>query len=291
MKKIYSTITLLLSLIACVSGQNLFVSDFSWTPPSSVFLSNSSFTLCEGAPNDVSLTSTLSHHLNDNGFGGPLSNGHPMGSVLIPYPTLDTSLMLSVTLSFTSPVADLQLLIRDLDDDVPSPGPEETFSNFRINGVPTMPNSITPTQGSYATVGNVVNPLAANCNGWFRWAIPNITTLSFDYWRKTKYYAFLLDSLMINCNGTFVGVELAAQTPAFSIAPNPAHAHLDISFEHVAKAEYSVQLYDVAGRQLVSTTVAEPVHRLPTDQLQNGVYILKIQKENQQVTQKFVVQH
>lgn len=288
MKSFFLCSLLLLSGMLA-SAQLTHVSDFSWGNLDSNFVSTDSFLICEGLPMTLSLSTSLPHRRNLNQQGNPLSNGHPTTSVLIPYPNLVTPLMVSVTLTFSQPVANLNLLIRDLDDDMPSVGPEETFSNFRINGLVAMPN-IAPTAGNYQALGMVVNPLAANCNGWFSWPTNNIYSLSFDYDRVIENYAFLLDSIKFDCNETFVG--MAGQAPRLDLeaGPSPAHSQLMVKVGGSINAPTEIALYNALGHRVLQSSTSDRLLFLDVSQLPSGPYFLTATQSGNSTTRKIAVQ-
>ncbi len=280
----------MMALFACGSllAQSEISSDFSWVATDSLITNSRQFELCKGNTVVVTLTTSEMHQRNLTNQGVPISNGHPTTSVLIPYPVMVQSLTMTTTISFSTPVADLRLLIRDLDDDVPPVGPEETFSNFRINGIPTNPTSINPTAGSYATALNVVNPLAPNCNGWFRFASGGITSISFDYWRVNNHYAFLLDSLKASCD-LATAIDNSVPSIRFGTYPNPCSDFLDIVLPPATKMPTQLAVFDIAGRQMMTSSVKGNFHRLAVDELSNGVYFLRLQNGTAEGTKKFVV--
>jgi Secretion system C-terminal sorting domain len=275
----------------CLMAQPQQAMDFSWAAITSSTSHLGTFTICEGETVGMTLTTSSASRVNVNAQGNPISNGHPVSSVLVPSPTVGTPLTVTTTITFSAPVANLQLLLRDLDDDVPPVGPEETFSNFRINGQAVMPSSITPLTGSYAQLVNTVNPLAANCNGWFRFATTNITSISFDYWRINHNYAFLLDSLKIHCNSTYVGMDPRSLANSIALAPNPAGSYVDVLGTPGLGATWTATLHDMNGHTVLQGKVSDQQTRLPLEQLSNGAYLLELSRGQQRLVKKLIVMH
>jgi len=291
MKRLLFCLLLLFTSIPSFT-QLIFNGDFSWATQDSEFVSMNNFTLCEGLPTVMTLTTSLPHRRNINPQGNPLSNGHPSTSVLIPYPNMVMPLMVTVTLTFSQPVANLRLLIRDLDDDTPSPGPEETLSNFRINGTPTMASNIIATSGSYQVLGMVTNPLAANCNGWFTWPLNNISSLSFDYDRDIMNYAILLDSIQFECNESFVAIE-EPENAGFDlvVSPSPVSSALTIKVRNEDKNAGEVWISNFFGQCLAKVSMNSAEMSLDVSQLPSGLYFISLVNEGKKLSQRFVVQH
>lgn len=287
MKQFLLAILLLFSSYAAF-GQLNFMSDFSWASQDSEIISTATFALCEGTTTSMTLTTSLPHHRNINLQGNPLSNGHPTTSVLIPYPNLVMPLMVTVTLTFSQPVANLNLLIRDLDDDAPTPGPEETLTNFRINGVQTMPNSVTATSGNYQIFGLVIEPLTANCNGWFNWPINGISSLSFDYDRDIMNYALLLDSVKFQCNESFVSIS-DPTIPSIEVGPSPAATSLTVRMLHQTVAKNELSFFNAVGQCVKKVQMNGDRMDLDISQLPNGPYFVSFVTEGKSITKKFIV--
>ncbi|MFN8395802.1 MAG: T9SS type A sorting domain-containing protein [Bacteroidia bacterium] len=280
---------------ARVSGQSSALMDFSWSEyVSSSYTSDTTLMLCEGSQVMATLTTSLEHSRNWNG-SGPISVGHPSGSALVPWPTLGLPLSMVTTLSFSAPVSNLRVLIRDLDDDVPAAGPEETFSDFRINGLPRMPDAIQATQGAYSVSGNVVTPLAANCNGWFVWNGPGIQSMSWTYERDNDHYAFLLDSLEFACDNS-TGVAEAVGEKGFEIFPNPAADVVNLigyEIQHLGTGPLNLEVINAEGKVVMQT---QPLHAevargytLKVNRLAAGVYMVRLSGDNGSYSRRLVV--
>ena len=95
--------------------------------------------------------------------------------------------------------------------------------------------------------------------------------------------------------GTPTATKAPALTQALTIAPNPAQGRTVMTFAPAQATAYEVTLYDLKGARLktigtgrasADKTVALPLN---TDELANGIYLLKLTTGRTVVTQRLVV--
>lgn len=263
-----------------------YSTDFSWVSSSSSTDTSAldDALTCGDWQVDFKLITSSPHHRNWNG-SSPLSNGHPAGSVLIPYPLQGVPLTTTVTITLDPPQSNIALLVRDLDEE-PTAGTEETLENFRVNGMPMMPTSVVAVQGSFSVTGNSVIPTSNASNGWFTWVNSSISSIQFDYLRVANTYAILLDSLRLDCNLPQSITDLPA---SWRLAPNPCDGRIRLLAD--ATPFTSAEVTDVHGRVVALPTVTELQAGWDTGTLPQGVFFLALQAGEQRYLRRFVVMH
>lgn len=237
---------------------------------------------CDGSPVTVTLTTDLQHQMNDDGTGSPLSATHPASSILVPYPTLVTPLDFRLHFTFSSPVQNVGLLIRDLDDDGYMSGPEEHLQDFEVNGMPSFPSSIVPVFGSYSASGGVVTPLAEACRGWFNFTGTPITSISFLYTRPIVNYAILLDSLKFNCR-----TRCESLAASFSAVWLGTDQSLLVTSSDCRDG--SMEILDLTGRRILMRDGVESGSMISLPALDAGIYIARHTCGKETVSHKFLV--
>lgn len=247
--------------------------NFAWTTISSASTSISpNFPGCLPSTR-CTLQTGLPHQLNNNGNNAPISNGHPMTSPLIPYPTTVMPLTFNVRLTFSWPVHNVRLLVRDLDDDQPNNmGPEETLSGFLVNGISTAPTSTAPVQGSYSSSLSTIIPTAANTNGWINFSMNNISSIEFTYTRYTTNYALLLDSLIFDC-GKQIGMDEYGTLGGISAFPNPAAEVLTL--ENKETDNLTWELTDLSGKTVRNGALIKGQTPVDVSEIAAGLYLLQ----------------
>ena len=186
--------------------------------------------------------------------------------------------------------------MRDLDDDVPAAGPEETFNDFQINGIIRMPDAIQATQGNYSVSGNVVIPLTANCNGWFVWNGMGIQSLSWTYNRDTDRYAFLLDSVEFVCDLKSTGITPSEEGKGFEILPNPASGQVvlrAVGVERFGDAAMGLHVVSAEGKVVIQRNLSiydlADGYGLNVRGLSAGIYTVRLNGGDRSLTRRLVV--
>lgn len=272
MKKRLLLLTTSTVILLQLSAQSVNT-NFAWTTTSSASTSISpNFPGCLPSTR-CTLQTGLPHQLNNNGNNGPISNGHPITSPLIPHPTTVMPLTFNVRLTFSWPVHNVRLLVRDLDDDQPNNmGPEETLSAFLVNGISSAPTSIMAVQGSYNSSLSTIIPTAANTNGWINFNMNNISSIEFTYTRYTTNYALLLDSLIFDC-GKQIGMDEYGTLGGISAFPNPAADVLTL--ENKETDNLTWELTDLSGKTVRSGALIKGQPPVDVSEIAAGIYLLQ----------------
>ena len=127
-----------------------------------------------------------------------------------------------------------------------------------------MVGSIDPQYGTYDAFGHIIND-----------PFPTIShSAGFD-----------LDGIgVLNQATTGIDDREAAQFRAY---PNPAVDNINVVYTGAADAA-SVRLYDMTGREVVSSVIANgSTIQIATSHLPNGIYMLRVNEE----VEKIVVRH
>jgi hypothetical protein len=97
-------------------------------------------------------------------------------------------------------------------------------------------------------------------------------------------HSIAIDSLM---PGLTIGINQPKRQSAIFVFPNPTHHHLFISTNIAEK--YIIEIYNPSG-QTVKKVKSERKDRLQIDlsDLVNGVYIIRIQTDNNEVVRKII---
>lgn len=74
-----------------------------------------------------------------------------------------------------------------------------------------------------------------------------------------------------------------------SIYPNPAAQFVNIAPKNL-QSEYSIELYDMNGRQICQKAALTGQYQLSLDNLARGTYLLKLRQQNETSLQKLVVE-
>ena len=80
---------------------------------------------------------------------------------------------------------------------------------------------------------------------------------------------------------------------ALSISPNPSSTEVKIHLEGLEQAELlkTIEITNIQGISVGKFTFSGSEFRFPTQDLANGVYLLRISDENINITEKIIVQH
>ena len=96
-------------------------------------------------------------------------------------------------------------------------------------------------------------------------------------------------------DSSILGVNTLSQDILCSIYPNPSQAILNIEYVAVGNGESSVVITDIQGRNLFSETVHSGIgtvkYQFVTENLANGVYVVRINNDFFDIKRKFIVEH
>lgn len=82
-----------------------------------------------------------------------------------------------------------------------------------------------------------------------------------------------------------------SNSSGFVIYPNPANDIVAISITGIAETKAVIELFDAAGRLLISKNMLTATDEINTASLPNGTYLLKISTSENSKTQKIIVRH
>lgn len=150
-----------------------------------------------------------------------------------------------------------------------------------------------------ATAGLVQNNFIPNSTQW-REEIINLTSalfsgnsnvrLKFEYTHDTGNNIYIDD---INIEGV-VGIEEVESASGMNVYPNPMKTHASLEFTLENKNHVIVTLHDVLGREikvLANSELTEGKYHFDISGIETqGVYYVKLQAGEQQMTRKIVVQ-
>ena len=92
-----------------------------------------------------------------------------------------------------------------------------------------------------------------------------------------------------------ISTQLAVQTDNFNVYPNPFAFNTIINFQVSAKSKVSIKIFNLEGREISTVFEGEKspgIYNLPFEgnRLAAGVYICRIQINNQVLQRKLVIQ-
>ncbi|MFT5266269.1 MAG: hypothetical protein ACI8YQ_005033, partial [Polaribacter sp.] len=86
-------------------------------------------------------------------------------------------------------------------------------------------------------------------------------------------------------NNTFISID--------NIYPNPASNILNVKFISSAEKEASIELYDLTGKLMHSSTMnmipGKQTESFDVSQFGNGIYFMHLTTDTQRIVKKFVV--
>lgn len=158
------------------------------------------------------------------------------------------------------------------------------------------PSSIDEYQ--YTATGKLAEILTSNwVNSNQSWKLSDKRTFTYVNEKPTLGYFYRsLDGVTINSTPVFrfsfapltSNNEFTKNLDHVSTFPNPANQTLTINLGHDKTA--TVTVYDMKGQLILSENIIVS-GTLNTDNLPNGLYLLKLQSENEQIHRKIVIQH
>lgn len=187
---------------------------------------------------------------------------------------------------------------------------EENIASFSSFG-PTADNRIKPdvlAQGQNTTIvnfssGNVStsngtsfsSPVMAGVIACFWEAIPNKTNIeimnlirnsSDKFNNPSDQYGYGIPDFETAYN-TILSLQDFDVFSKIKIFPNPVKDFFTISKNNILLAEYSVEIFNIFGQKILEFSKL-PSNKIDISFLEKGIYLLKIQKENQHKTIKLI---
>ncbi|MBX7201519.1 MAG: T9SS type A sorting domain-containing protein [Bacteroidia bacterium] len=97
-----------------------------------------------------------------------------------------------------------------------------------------------------------------------------------------------LDTIQVN-QGGLLKIEKPSDTaPALLLFPNPATNQLQLYLQNKVHGNYTIEIFDVSGKQVLNTLSNHPAHSLDISTLNSGLYLLKVQLGNYSLQKRFV---
>ncbi len=102
-----------------------------------------------------------------------------------------------------------------------------------------------------------------------------------------------ITNAVVEAGGLLVGnQELSADY--IDIYPNPAHQEISIQISHDFTSEMHFAIFDLRGKKIKSGLIPEnknPIFKLLVSDVENGLYLLRLESENQILTKKVFINH
>lgn len=92
------------------------------------------------------------------------------------------------------------------------------------------------------------------------------------------------------CVDTVVSVAGIFQKEDFQVYPNPTDNFLTMEYSGTA-IEYHISLFDIGGKEIYRESSDQVKLILPTQQLENGMYLLKVQSDAEVFTKQVIIAH
>ncbi len=129
---------------------------------------------------------------------------------------------------------------------------------------------------------------------------PEPTTVQYQWFKNGPNYLVMsvqLDEFNNVSNAQYynapgvVGLADTEQALVFDIYPNPLNTNdkLYISIKNQSDDQNEIFMYDVSGREVLSTTTNNSLIELDTHQLNSGMYYVKINNQKQSYLQKVII--
>jgi hypothetical protein len=117
--------------------------------------------------------------------------------------------------------------------------------------------------------------------------------------QKARMYSFLnsdpnrmaIKTSTAGCNTVMSVKTIQNFADYISLSPNPANSMLNIKINGFGESDFSLIMFDVNGKIILSQTVNYSSSSLPLQNLANGLYFLKIANNYNSCVKKVLVQH
>ena len=84
--------------------------------------------------------------------------------------------------------------------------------------------------------------------------------------------------------------EQQSNSSLFTLHPNPAQKFVTLNLSNSIKAESTVNIYNVAGSLIISESLKQNQQKINIQDLNNGIYFVKINSEERTEIQKLIIQ-
>lgn len=190
----------------------------------------------------------------------------------------------------------------------------DTLSTF-INGCDSIVTTELTVQNAINALATAVYPTCA-CPGYlyandtgasYQWVncnlgyalIPGQNNQVFNFSSAGSYAVIITDG---GCTDTsdcvsviYTGIDdIKPNLAKVELFPNPANSELTIVLERTDEAPIEISISNILGQtmnDLTSTLVNSNSHSIPTSNLADGVYLLRLKRSSETAIQYFVVKH
>ena len=148
-------------------------------------------------------------------------------------------------------------------------------------GTTTTPFVPTSTQWKQATINSVLLS-----------ALNNKPSVKFRFYFRSDVNAGSSNNIYIdeiNLSGT-VGINELENALGLSMYPNPTTGMLNIELETLNGATASIEITDVLGQTLQTTSLTQPKTQLNIQHFSAGIYIVNINVNNQRISKKLIIE-
>ena len=126
----------------------------------------------------------------------------------------------------------------------------------------------------------------------------NISTYNFKATNNANLVCIQVDDhVWAEINWTYIDTEVAFSencgvgideysTDELEVYPNPFNDHIDLSFDK--EAAYEINIFDMFGKKVLSTTFNGARESIPTSKLPNGAYIIKAKSKEGIVIKRII---
>tara|TARA_B100000609_G_C17198511_1_gene426724 strand:- start:929 stop:1642 length:714 start_codon:yes stop_codon:yes gene_type:complete len=144
-------------------------------------------------------------------------------------------------------------------------------------------------QYTYGIVPNQLVKNNLNAGTWYHWQVRAVCGTSSNASGFTSYNTFSTTS------GSRIGLETSALEDVINIYPNPSMGDININFNLEEEVIFDMYIIDAFGKTIISENDikhngGEFVRRYDLSKYPNGVYIIKIDTENNSIIKRIVVQ-
>ena len=116
----------------------------------------------------------------------------------------------------------------------------------------------------------------------------NPGTAIFRYYIVEDGSEIKLDSVDVKYVST-VGINESPKVE-FSVYPNPATDHVNVFVSGIDNQNYTVEIYSVVGKKVISQNILEGTNKLDVSALNSGVYFYSVLRNNELIeTKKLVI--
>jgi len=170
------------------------------------------------------------------------------------------------------------------------PGQQVTPDDYDLTAM------VTP--GSQATFDYVLEPYFNECSPWNPPCQNNVTCTECNYngGSHTQPNYKISAQLIVSSSTpvTITGVEEVELNNAIKLYPSPSNGQMEMRLDLAEPARLDINVVDMSGRSLYRTEtgmVQRGIFPLDLAHLPEGLYMVHMQTENEQIVQKIIIAH